>query len=118
MKSRAHVSIASAILIGLAISSAEPMYAQSQQTVSGYLYSKLSGVGTRSEGPVYFLQKFDGSEIQIAKRTTIFQDDARLRAHIGTKITIVGTVTGNALSYTSVESCARSTKGCEIQWGR
>ena len=118
MKSQIRASLASAILIALAALSASPASAQSQRTINGYLYSKLSGIGTRSEAPIYFLQKFDKSEIQIKKRTMSFQDDPTLAAHLGTKVTVTGTVTGNALSYTSIATCAVSVKGCEIQWRR
>lgn len=94
-----------------------PASANTPQTINGYLYSKLAHIGSKSEGPIYFLQKFDETEIPIAKHVEIFQDDPKLRARLGTKVTVTGTMTGDAFSYASIERCAPSTEECVVQWG-
>ncbi len=93
-----------------------PAPAQSDKTLNGFLFAKLYAIGSKSEGPMYFLQKFDETEIRIKKHAQLFQDDPALRAHLGTKVSLTGTVDGNEITYISIERCPRSVKGCEIQW--
>lgn len=71
-------------------------------TLNGFLFSKLGALGTRSEGPQYFLQTFDGREIAIIKHATLWQTDPELQRHIATKVTIEGEMTGPTLSYRSI----------------
>jgi hypothetical protein len=109
-------TLALAIVIA-ALTLAQSAVAQGQQTLHGYLFSKLAAIGTRSEGPAYFLQTFDDSDVQIKKHALPFQDDPALRAHLGTKVIIVGTMKDSVLDYTSVAQCPTSVHGCVIQWG-
>ena len=69
----------------------------------GFLYWKLQAIGTRSEGPAYFLQTFDNRDIPIKKRAMLWQQDPALHAHVGTKVTIDGGMAGRSLIYTSVK---------------
>jgi hypothetical protein len=71
-------------------------------TLNGFLFSKLGALGTRSEGPQYFLQTFDGREIAVAKHTMMWQPDPALQRYIATKVTIEGDMVGNILSYRSI----------------
>ena len=119
MKTTFLVGVSLAFLVSLLFLVPMPAAAQSQTTITinGFLFSKLTAIGTRSEQPIYFLQKFDNSEIQIKPKKP-FQDDPVLMPHLGTKVTIVGTVDGNMISYTSVKRCPSSTADCMIQWGK
>ncbi len=87
-----------------------------QETINGFLFAKLKLIGSKSEGPAYFLQKFDYNEIGIKKHTQLFEDDPALRVHLGKKVSVTGTVDENEITYTSIEKCPPSVKGCEIQW--
>ena len=89
-------------------------YAEGESTISGFLFSKLINIGSRSEGPVYFLQEFNGSEVKIVKHAAPWQDDSQLRMNIATKVTIKGQSAGDGFAYTSIMKCLTSTKGCEI----
>lgn len=72
---------------------------------NGFLYSKLQNVGTRSEGPGYFLQTFDGRDLAIKKHGMLWQHDRTLDVHLGTKVTIHGDFWGrNMIAYRSVKA--------------
>jgi hypothetical protein len=89
--------------------------AEDQLTINGFLFSKLGAIGTRSEGPAYFVQKFDGTEVGVEKHASLWQEDRKLRTHLATKVTVTGHMDGNHFSYSSIKKCASSVKGCEIQ---
>ena len=72
-----------------------------RQKFDGFLFSKLQAIGTRSEGPAYFLQKFDEKEVPILKHTMMWQADPALQKYLGTKVTIEGELAGDVLTYTS-----------------
>jgi hypothetical protein len=93
-----------------------PASAETQQTINGFLFSKLAGIHYRSEGPIYFLQKFDYTEVEIAKHAPLEGDDANLHARLGTKVSITGDMEGGSFRYTSIKRCPVSVEGCEIQY--
>jgi len=68
----------------------------------GFLFSKLHLIGSKSEGPTYFLQQFDYSEIAITKQTHLWEQDPRLQEHLGSKITIDGKLVSGCLNYEKV----------------
>jgi hypothetical protein len=72
---------------------------------TGYLYAILSAMGTRSEGPEYFIQISDSQEHAIAKKTTgglRFLEDHRLHSLIGQKVRIEGEFSHDGISYDQV----------------
>jgi len=73
------------------------------QKFDGFLFSKLANIGTKSEGPAYFLQKFNYTEVRILKHTMLWQPDPALQQYLGTKVTIKGEMAGAVLTYTSVK---------------
>jgi hypothetical protein len=82
----------------------------SSVTFKGYLFAVLAAVGTRSEGPVYFLQEMktykdlkDIHVIRIKKKTNMWQEDPGLHPFLGKKVVIEGTITDDELDYTSVK---------------
>jgi hypothetical protein len=72
-------------------------------TYSGYLFSKLDAIGTRSEGRSYFLQLEDYSEIHVIKHGILWQNDPDLDALLDTKVTITGVIEDGQLRYTKIE---------------
>jgi hypothetical protein len=68
----------------------------------GFLFSKLHGIGTRSEGPAYFLQQFDYSELPIEKETLPWQEDPKLQKKLATKVMIDGKLISGTLHYDSI----------------
>ena len=72
-------------------------------TYSGYLFAKLDNIGTKSEGPSYYLQQFDNSEIHIIKNGILWQHDAELDNYLNTKVMITGVVESGQLRYTKIE---------------
>jgi len=63
--------------------------------ISGILFAEISGKGTRSEGPKYFLQPLDDyanrcSKILVRKKTHLWENDQVLHKHIDKKVMILG----------------------------
>lgn len=78
--------------------------AASAASFDGFLYTKLQAIGTRSEGPAYYLQTFDNKDIAIRKNASMWQADPVLQPHVGTKVTIEGDLVGGVLQYKSVKA--------------
>ncbi len=117
MKSSLGVSVASALVVGLCVSLVQPASAQTQQTINGFLFSKLDAMCSKSERPAYFLQTRDDGEVRVFKRSaTEYQDDSILRNLLGKKVTITGSMDGDSFKYTAIEACPASVKCCEIQY--
>jgi hypothetical protein len=77
--------------------------------LSGYLFSKLGRIGSRSEGPDYFLQQFDRSMhpvvekvIPIHKKANLWEDDPVLRKYLAMEVDIHGRIVGGHLHYREV----------------
>lgn len=87
--------------------------AGAEDAIDGFLFAKLANIGTRSEGPAYFLQRWDYSEIPVAKKSMLFQSDPKLQPLVGHKVTITGSMLGSAIEYSSVKSC-EGTMACEL----
>lgn len=63
------------------------------QDFHGYLFTNLEAVGTKSEGPVYFLQVFDRQTIRrvkVLKEVYPWEKDPTLHPFLDQKITILG----------------------------
>lgn len=68
----------------------------------GFLFSKLHLIGSKSEGPSYFLQQFDYREVPIDKHTWPWQEDKALQECLGTKVTLHGSFQAGRLKYEKV----------------
>jgi len=71
-------------------------------TLSGYLFSKLMNIGTRSEGPQYFLQQFDYKEIVVIKQAEPWKEDPILHPLLNKKVTVEGELTSDGLIYSAI----------------
>ena len=65
--------------------------------ISGVLYAKTAGVGTLSEGPIYFIKPLDDyanrwSEILVRKKTHLWENDPVLHKFIDKKVLILGEI--------------------------
>ena len=69
----------------------------------GYLFAKLAAIGTRSEGPAYFLQKSDYEEIPVIKKVPLWEDEPELHKRLATKVTVVGDRDAQGIRFESVE---------------
>ena len=49
----------------------------------GFIFSKLHLIGSKSEGPNYFLQQFDYSELPLAKQAQLWRKIRFSRRHWG-----------------------------------
>ncbi len=54
----------------------------------GYCFAKLNAIGTKSEGPLYFLQLYSGKEVLILKKAKPWQNDPFLHSSLGEKIVV------------------------------
>jgi hypothetical protein len=68
----------------------------------GYLFSKLHLIGSRSEGPIYLLQRWDYSENPVIKKAAPFQEDPNLQKFLGKKVTIEGTFRQDGILYEKI----------------
>lgn len=71
-------------------------------TFCGFLFSKLGAIGSRSEGPLYFLQQFDYSEIPVEKKVEPWMQDPALQKVLGTKVNITGEMSAGGIQYDSI----------------
>ncbi len=68
----------------------------------GYLFSKLANIGTKSEGPKYFLQYFDYNEGVVEKKVELFEKDPTLHKFLNKKVTIVGKLSHDGIMYDKI----------------
>jgi len=75
------------------------------ETITGYLFSKLMNIGSKSEGPQYFLQQinFDKGEFEkevvVIKQVELWQEDSQLQVFLGKKVEIEGESTADGIVY-------------------
>ena len=58
----------------------------------GYLFAKLTALGSKSEGPLYALQLEDGKELPIQKKVLPWMEDPVLQTCLGERVTVYGTL--------------------------
>jgi len=72
------------------------------ETYIGRLFVKTERVGTRSEGPEYYLTLEDGTEIHVIKNANLWEKDPMLQGHVDRDVWISGNVIEGELLYESV----------------
>ena len=65
----------------------------------GYLFSKLHLIGSKSEGPSYYLQQWDYTEVLVQKKVHPWLPDPTLHKFLNQKVTIVGKVGPQGIHY-------------------
>jgi len=71
----------------------------------GYLFSKLTAIGTRSEDTIYFLQQLDNKEILVLRTTDErFKPDPVLHKHLATKVVIDGILAEQGIKVEKIVS--------------
>jgi len=65
--------------------------------ITGILSVKIARIGTKSEGPDYYIKPLDEyanrwSEILVRKKTHLWQNDPILHKHIDKKVLILGEI--------------------------
>ena len=68
----------------------------------GYIFSKLHLIGSKSEGPSYFLQQWDYSEIPIIKNAELWKQDPKLHSFLGKKVTVSGKSCQDGIYYEDI----------------
>lgn len=68
----------------------------------GYLFTKLASIGSKSEGPTYYLQQNDNSELLIKKVADAWKPDPILHQFIARKVVVSGDMQGNQLHYEKI----------------
>jgi hypothetical protein len=68
----------------------------------GYLSSRTERIGTRSEGPEYYLS-VDGKEIHVVKNAQLWEEDPVLQELVGRKVWISGTLVDGELFYEEIK---------------
>ena len=68
----------------------------------GYLFSKLHLIGSKSEGPTYFLQQFDYKEYKVIKHAQLWEEDPELHKFLARKVTIEGAMSYSGIVYEKI----------------
>lgn len=68
----------------------------------GFLFSKLEAIGSKSEGPVYYIQQLDYIEIKILKKANPWEQDPALQKYLGSKVDISGQLESGGLKYEKI----------------
>ena len=68
----------------------------------GYLFSRLTAIGSKSEGPLYFLQQFDYEEYQVIKKAPLWKNDPKLHKYLNRKVSITGDMSFSGIDYKSI----------------
>lgn len=68
----------------------------------GYLFTKLSHIDSKSEGPTYYLQQFDYTELEVVKQVNLWEEDPALHPFIASKVTLLGEVHPEGIVYDQV----------------
>lgn len=69
---------------------------------SGYLFSKLQAIGSRSEGPEYFLQLPNYQELTVVKQVHLWEKDPALHPYLDSKVLIEGELQGDGIHYSAI----------------
>jgi hypothetical protein len=96
------IALVFGLLLLLSLSASAQYGLDAPGTYGGYLFCKLENMGTRSEGPSYYLQRWDNSEVHIIKNGILWQSDPELDKHLNTKVTVTGTMEDGQLRYTKI----------------
>jgi hypothetical protein len=70
---------------------------------NGYLFNKLQSIGTKSEGPAYYLQQWDYKELAIIKKVQPWEKDPALEKFMCQKVTVIGDAGPKGLEYQQVQ---------------
>ncbi len=68
-------------------------------SISGYLFARLENLGSKSEGPVYYLQTERDGDVRINKKTHSWEVDPALHAHLGERVRLFGALKNDAFDY-------------------
>ena len=71
---------------------------------NGFLFSKQYLLGSKSEGPVYYLQEINYNETGITKKANLWQEDKLLQLFLGKKVTIEGVIKDGKIQYSTVKA--------------
>jgi hypothetical protein len=83
----------------------------------GYLFSKLHLIESFSEGPTYYLQKFDYQEIPIQKQVHLWEKDPNLHKFLGEKVKITGEIKDGKIYYVRIEGPSYSPDNKKLEVG-
>jgi hypothetical protein len=73
-------------------------------TFRGYLFSKLAAIGSKSEGPRYYLQQPDYTELVVQKKAELWEKDPTLHPHLDSKVVIEGELSAAGIVYSSINA--------------
>ncbi|MBN1518391.1 hypothetical protein JXA32_17650 [Candidatus Sumerlaeota bacterium] len=84
---------------------------------NGFVFSKLDLIGSKSEGPKYYLQQFDYDEIPITKQAELWKEDPTLQKALGTKATISGEMHEGFLHYKKIVPYVPDKASMDVETG-
>lgn len=73
------------------------------ETYTGHLFSRTERIGTRSEGPEYYLRLENGREIHVIKKAELWEKDPELQKMIDRKVWISGNLMDGELIYKEIK---------------
>lgn len=71
---------------------------------TGFIYSRLERIKSKSQGPEYFLQIGEkiGTDIPIQKNTHLWEVDPELQQHLACIVAINGEIVDKKLAYKTI----------------
>lgn len=79
----------------------------------GYLFAKLDCIGSKSEGPKYFLQHFDYKQDVVIKQVHLWEEDPGLHRFLNKKVMIEGTLSSSGIVYGAISDYKPGNKAEE-----
>jgi hypothetical protein len=96
------VMVLTAFAMGTVLVSDAGAQQKEMEKYNGFLFSKLTEIGSKSEGPTYFLQQFDYKEIKVIKKVPLWKEDPSLQKFLGKKVTIEGKMSNLGIVYEKI----------------
>lgn len=101
------ITVLIAFTMGIALVGDVVAGEREMEKFNGYLFAKLDRIGSKSEGPEYFLQQWDNQgkarDTPIQKKAELWKIDPKLHKFLGQKVTILGTIKEKLIQYEEIK---------------
>ena len=85
-----------------------------QKIFEGYFFAKLERLGSKSEGPEYYLQMMDGKELLVFKKVEAWEEDPVLEEFLGERVEIFGEWKETGMEYIKIKLASQPWKQLNI----
>jgi len=85
------------------------------QPFTGYLYARLENLGSKSEGPAYYLQTEREGDLKVNKKVHPWEVDPALHAHLGERVRLFGGRAGDGIDYERITDLDLQERTLEVE---